>query len=370
MAFSGDRRKAMRRAAYWVAVATYVSLLGAAPALARDSAPGFMLLGARMEAPRGFVEMCATSPGPLCHNGEAPVAELRFASAQWPTGAIGRAPANITLPNRAVLQPSLDEAYTPRAQRFDLLSAWGDRPFTLPDAPVIADEAAISAALPDPADGALWADIALTHRASSAPLPEPFATDRQTLDPLWSLDHLTIRLTPTLFEPEDGSTTASIMQPAVATEILSPTILPDGFDAMKMLKTVHRQVNGQVRQRTDMQIFGKAELWQRSGMGKTARGDCEDLAIEKRLRLMASGFPADRMFFAVVYHQTLGLHVVLMARLDDGDYALDSRSPYVQPWRALPYSVVSIQDATDPARWFTPGRPRLVLNAEPAQGQS
>ncbi|PVX30471.1 transglutaminase-like cysteine peptidase [Sphingomonas pokkalii] len=145
--------------------------------------------------------------------------------------------------------------------------------------------------------------------------------------------------------------TASIV-PAVHSLPLpsTPPAQPDA-DPATLLARVNRLVNGHVRQRTDLAQFGQGELWRRSGIGRDAVGDCEDIAIEKRLQLIAAGYPAERLFFAVVYRRDLGLHVVLVARTDAGDMVLDSRSPYVRPWSEAAYDWISAQAPGEAGRW-------------------
>lgn len=122
-------------------------------------------------------------------------------------------------------------------------------------------------------------------------------------------------------------------------------------DKQALLQRINRLVNGRVRQRTDLEIYGQAEVWRRSGIGKGAAGDCEDLAIEKRFELADAGFPADHLSFAVVYAHGIGLHTVLVAHLSSGDYVLDSRTPYVQPWADAPYRWIALQSTEDPMAW-------------------
>lgn len=125
----------------------------------------------------------------------------------------------------------------------------------------------------------------------------------------------------------------------------------DVDDALKMLNRLNRYVNSRVEQRTDVQMYGREEVWRRSGVGPHARGDCEDIALEKRHQLIAEGFPADRLFFAEVYSREAGLHAILVARTDEGDYALDNRTPYVRRWSEAGYSWISVQSVEDPMVW-------------------
>ncbi|MEJ8629942.1 transglutaminase-like cysteine peptidase [Sphingomonas sp. I4] len=144
-----------------------------------------------------------------------------------------------------------------------------------------------------------------------------------------------------------------VVQPPTAEA--KPTALPES--ALKaLLKQVNHHVNSRVRQRTDAEIYGVGELWRRSGDGKGAVGDCEDLAIEKRAELIDGGFPPDRLAFAVVYSRASGLHTVLVARTDVEDVVLDGRSPYVVVWTKAPYSWLSVQSMHDPMLWYAPDR--------------
>lgn len=123
-----------------------------------------------------------------------------------------------------------------------------------------------------------------------------------------------------------------------------------------LLRKVNRFVNTRVAQRTDERNYGQAELWRRSGVGRGASGDCEDIAIEKRHELVGAGFPPDSLYFAVVYERQIGLHAVLVARARDGDFVLDSRSPHVDRWDRTAYTFVAVQSTREPMRWFAPSR--------------
>ena len=122
----------------------------------------------------------------------------------------------------------------------------------------------------------------------------------------------------------------------------------------ELLAEVNRTVNAHVRQLTDRQIYGVDEYWTRSTLDKSARGDCEDLALEKQHELLGRGFDPNRMFLAVVYRSHVGLHTVLVARLADGDFVLDSRTPYINRWTETAYSWVVVQDPANPNFWYKP----------------
>jgi predicted transglutaminase-like cysteine proteinase len=150
-------------------------------------------------------------------------------------------------------------------------------------------------------------------------------------------------------------------QPAVCNRLATtPATLANGPDEtetdkarLQLLKRIDGMVNAHVRQQSDRQIYGVGELWRPSGSGRNAVGDCEDLAIQKRLDLIDAGFPPERLFFAVVYRSGVGLHTVLVARLDAGDMVLDSRSRFVEPWQDTRYQWLIVERPGMPTQWNT-----------------
>ncbi len=121
-------------------------------------------------------------------------------------------------------------------------------------------------------------------------------------------------------------------------------------DPQSLIKTVNKQVNRHVTQMTDFKSSGVGEYWQRL-QDPLPVGDCEDIAIEKRIRLTDAGFPAERLFYAVAFVRNIGLHTVLVARMDDGDYVLDSLTPRIVRWEDAHYVWLRKQVAGSPLRW-------------------
>lgn len=118
-----------------------------------------------------------------------------------------------------------------------------------------------------------------------------------------------------------------------------------------LVERINRHVNRSVIQQSDLSRFGVEEFWQRSGDAPGAAGDCEDIALEKRAELAAAGFAQDRLFLAVVFRHEVGLHTVLVARMDDGDVVLDSLTGAVLPWNATKYRWVRVQRPGDGMKW-------------------
>ncbi len=121
------------------------------------------------------------------------------------------------------------------------------------------------------------------------------------------------------------------------------------------LRAINSEVNRTVIQVADIDSTGISEQWQRTGASKTPVGDCEDIAIEKRIRLMEHGFATQRLFYAVSYVQGYGLHTVLVARLESDDYILDSLSPHVMKWSQVHYQWLRQQSPGQPMVWSRVG---------------
>lgn len=131
----------------------------------------------------------------------------------------------------------------------------------------------------------------------------------------------------------------------------------------RLAKRINSHVNRTVVQVPDMTAAGVGEQWRRPGIGRDRVGDCEDLAIEKRAALSEAGFPADRMFYAVSFVRGYGLHTVLIVRLADGDYILDSMAARMQRWSSSRQIWLRRQMPGDPLNWV-----RLDGAAAPAVG--
>jgi len=164
-------------------------------------------------------------------------------------------------------------------------------------------------------------------------------------------------------QPRDSS----LLRAAISHGRLLRSALPraasaeaDGFGAnngltaetrLKLISKINRYVNSKVRAAADRQTYGVEELWNRPGVRNNSSGDCEDFAIEKRGQLIEQGYPPEDLFFAVAFRSDIGLHAVLIAHTQRGDYVLDNRSPYVTPWTRVPYVWVKRQSSQDPQQW-------------------
>jgi predicted transglutaminase-like cysteine proteinase len=95
-------------------------------------------------------------------------------------------------------------------------------------------------------------------------------------------------------------------------------------------------VNAEIRLVPDQQWQGREDYWSFPLRGA---GDCEDLALEKRRRLVELGLPRGAMTLAIVYHQNgWGPHVILLIETSAGTFALDNRRADVPCWNEVPYN--------------------------------
>jgi predicted transglutaminase-like cysteine proteinase len=124
------------------------------------------------------------------------------------------------------------------------------------------------------------------------------------------------------------------------------------FSRDQGLKTLE-EVNARINQSIEPVVKSNAPLVARWTIGEAA-GDCNDYAVTKRHELLARGWPSSALRLAVVLAPTGG-HLVLVARLKDGDYVLDNLSNSVRPWGETSYAWVSIESTVNPKSWVAVG---------------
>jgi predicted transglutaminase-like cysteine proteinase len=118
------------------------------------------------------------------------------------------------------------------------------------------------------------------------------------------------------------------------------------------LKTLE-EVNARVNQSIEPTLKPTAPLTAHWMIGPAA-GDCNDYAVTKRHELLGKGWPSSALRLALVFAPTGG-HLVLVARVKDGDYVLDNLSGAVKPWSETSYSWVSIESTVNPKFWVAVG---------------
>ncbi|AZO57307.1 MULTISPECIES: transglutaminase-like cysteine peptidase [unclassified Mesorhizobium] len=129
---------------------------------------------------------------------------------------------------------------------------------------------------------------------------------------------------------------------------LTPASLTDGL--MRKLLNVTARVNASVKPMSDMDIYGKDEVWAYPDKGV---GDCEDYVLEKRRQLSRMGVSLADLLITVVRKPDGEGHAVLTVRTDGGDYVLDNLTDKVKPWDQTGYRFLKRQAIDNTGRWVS-----------------
>jgi predicted transglutaminase-like cysteine proteinase len=113
---------------------------------------------------------------------------------------------------------------------------------------------------------------------------------------------------------------------------------------------VNNAVNTMITPETDMQIWGKEEVWSYPTNGV---GDCEDYVLEKRRQLMRAGVPAGDLLITVVRQPNGDGHAVLTVHTSNGDYILDNLEPRILAWTDTDYTFLKRQSERNSGEWVS-----------------
>ena len=113
---------------------------------------------------------------------------------------------------------------------------------------------------------------------------------------------------------------------------------------------VNNSVNTRITPRTDMEQWGKEEVWSYPDNGF---GDCEDYALEKRRELMSAGVPAGNLLMTVARQPNGDGHAVLTVRTSLGEFILDNLEPRVLSWTDTDYTYLKRQSDQNSGVWVT-----------------
>ncbi len=113
------------------------------------------------------------------------------------------------------------------------------------------------------------------------------------------------------------------------------------------IQQVNMAVNAAIEPRTDMEMWGKEEVWSYP----TQYGDCEDYALLKRRMLIEAGFPVNTLLMTVVRQPNGEGHAVLTIRTDRGDFILDNLEDSVKAWNQTGYTFLKRQSARHSGQW-------------------
>ncbi|CAN7768935.1 transglutaminase-like cysteine peptidase [Mesorhizobium sp. LjNodule214] len=114
--------------------------------------------------------------------------------------------------------------------------------------------------------------------------------------------------------------------------------------------SINNSVNTRITPRTDMEMWGKEEVWSYPDSGF---GDCEDYALEKRRKLMNIGVPAGDLLMTVARQPNGDGHAVLTVRTSLGEFILDNLQLKVLAWTDTDYTYLKRQSTENSGVWVT-----------------
>ncbi|MCB1478875.1 MAG: transglutaminase-like cysteine peptidase [Tepidamorphaceae bacterium] len=113
------------------------------------------------------------------------------------------------------------------------------------------------------------------------------------------------------------------------------------------LDAINRQVNSTVTPVTDLELYGREELW----TYPNRYGDCEDYALLKRHMLIRQGWAPESLLMTVVWDENGEGHAVLTVTTSAGDFVLDNKRDDIRRWQATGYTFEKRQSAFGRGRW-------------------
>jgi predicted transglutaminase-like cysteine proteinase len=120
--------------------------------------------------------------------------------------------------------------------------------------------------------------------------------------------------------------------------------------AWNAIVDVNDHVNSAVKPMSDLDVYGKDEVWAYPDRGV---GDCEDYVLEKRRDLARAGFSLADLLITVVRKPDGEGHAVLTVRTDKGDFILDNLSQEVKLWTRTPYRYLKRQAEDNTGHWVS-----------------
>jgi len=133
-----------------------------------------------------------------------------------------------------------------------------------------------------------------------------------------------------------------------------------GTAVLKLADSINRSVNLRTRQISDRVQYRQDEVW---ALPTKRGGDCEDLVLLKKMRLINAGVPASSLLIATVLDLRGGRHAVLVLRTDAGDMVLDSLKNRIKHWIDTAYTFLKLQNPRHPQTWdaiFAGGRLQIA----------
>ncbi|MGO4914733.1 transglutaminase-like cysteine peptidase [Pseudogemmobacter sp. W21_MBD1_M6] len=124
---------------------------------------------------------------------------------------------------------------------------------------------------------------------------------------------------------------------------------PSGPADLALARSVNSSVNRKTRQIEDQQQYGQAERW---ALPTTRGGDCEDIVLLKKMKLMQAGVASSNLLIATVLDRKNSSHAVLVMRTDRGDLVLDSLNSRIVHWTDTGYTFLKMQNPASLGSWY------------------
>ena len=118
-----------------------------------------------------------------------------------------------------------------------------------------------------------------------------------------------------------------------------------------ILDKINYRINLSIHSVSDAENYAMDDYWVAPGTGPSARGDCEDFALQKRRELISAGIDPNALSLALVRTRAGENHAVLIVASDQGDYVLDNRTDDVKLWNEVPYQWISRQAPGGTLAW-------------------
>lgn len=119
-------------------------------------------------------------------------------------------------------------------------------------------------------------------------------------------------------------------------DLSGPHIVEFNSDTSRLLQVENASANSAVIVASDEELYDREEYWAFPSHGA---GDCEDIALFKRERLVGFGLPRGAMTIAIVHHRGMMFpHAVLLIETTAGTYLLDSLENDIVLWHEAPFN--------------------------------
>ena len=99
-------------------------------------------------------------------------------------------------------------------------------------------------------------------------------------------------------------------------------------ERMSELRQINSHVNGTIVEVSDMDQYGREDVWT---LPTSGRGDCEDFALLKRKLLLQRGWPASALSISLGTTSSGEAHAVLVVATASGEYVLDNLTSSILP---------------------------------------